>query len=93
MKDLDQAKDFIPGDTLSGTLLKAEQVGRSIDGGYYVDLTLAGGIIVEATIGEDKLQMLNERLLEDIFLVVKPLEANRYECTCIVIGKAPEFKH
>lgn len=88
------AKDYLPGETLTGCLTKVDVVGNSLDGGFHVDLTLSGGVIIEAMVSADKLQMVKDRILEDVFFVVKPLdEPNRYECTCMVFGKAPEYKH
>lgn len=94
MKTDNIADNFLPGETLTGCLRKVDVVGKTLDGGFHVDLTLSGGIIIEAMVAADKLKILNERVLEDVFFVVKPLtESNRYECTCMVFGKAPEFKH
>jgi hypothetical protein len=93
MKDLDQVKDYFPGDTMSSAVMKVQVVSKALDGGFHVDLTLANGSIVEAMVGEEKLKMVEERIFEDVFFIVKPLEANRYECTCMVFGKTPEYKH
>lgn len=94
MKETEETTGVRPEDMMSATLIKIEEVGRSMSGGYHVDLTLTNGSIIEATVSEDKLNLLKEKLLEDIFLVVKPLDLpNRYETTCIVFGKAPEYKH
>lgn len=93
MKELDTAKDLFPGDTMTSAVMKVETVGKTLDGGFHVDLTLANGSIIEAMVSADKLTMVKDRIFEDVFFVVRHLESNRYECTCMVFGKAPEYKH
>lgn len=93
MKNIDQVKDLFPGETMTSAVMKVDVIGKTLDGGFHVDLTLANGNIVEAMVGAEKLEMVKERIFEDVFFVVRPLEANRYECTCMVFGKTPEYKH
>jgi hypothetical protein len=95
MKTVEDVANQYPGDyTLAAPITKIEVVSKTLDGGFHVDLTLTTGEIIEAAVPAEKLAMLRERLLEDVLFVVKPLtESNRYECTCMVFGKAPEFKH
>lgn len=93
MKQLDAVKEYLPGESITDAVIKIETVGTTLDGGFHVDLTLTNGTIIEAAVAPEKLKLLEERLLEEVFFVVKPIEQNRYECTVMIFGKAPEYKH
>lgn len=80
--------------TISGAIMKIDVVGRTMSGGYHVDLTLDGKEIIEIAIQENDLKLINEKIFETAFFVVRPLEvAGRYESTCMVFGKRPEYQH
>jgi hypothetical protein len=95
MKTVEDIATQYAGDlTISSPIKKIDVVSKTSDGGFHLDLFLLSGEIIEAAVPAEKLAILRERLLEEVFFVIKPLdEPNRYECTCMVFGKAPEFKH
>lgn len=92
MKSIDDMTNSIYGDTIIGAIMKIDVIGRTSDGGYNLDLTLDCGSIIEVAVSEDKLKTINEKIFERTFFVVKPLDVpGRYESTCMVFGKAPEY--
>lgn len=80
--------------TISGTIMKVDVVAKTMSGGYHVDLTLDGNEIIEIAIQENDLKTINEKIFETAIFVVRPLDqAGRYESTCMVFGKRPEYLH
>lgn len=92
MKTLDDTLSAIDGHTISGAVMKIEVVSRTMSGGYHLDITLDSGAIIEVSVPNDKLDIINQKIFETAFFMVKPLsEPNRYESSCIVFGKSPEY--
>lgn len=77
---------------MTGTIMKIDVVSRTTQGGYHLDITLDNGALVEVAVSEDKFNLVNSKIFEPVFFIVRPLEEqNRYEGTCMVFGKAPEY--
>lgn len=81
--------------TITATIMKIDVVGKALSGGYHVDVTIENGAVIEVSVDLENLELMKNRIFESALFVVRKieLEQNRYECVCVVYGKASEQVH